>query len=67
MLLDTIAGGSYGVCLYADIAEKLEKISQNNKAWSSRKWNTRTNTFAIQSAHNLVAHDLREEMDQMRT
>ena len=34
MVLDTIAGGPYGECLYADIAEKLEKISRNNKAWS---------------------------------
>ena len=31
-VLDTIAGGSYGKCPYAEIAEKLEKISQNNKA-----------------------------------
>ena len=36
-VLDTIADGSYGQCPYAEIAEKLEKISQNNKAWSTRK------------------------------
>ena len=30
VVLDTIAGGSYGECLYAEIAEKLEKISRNN-------------------------------------
>ena len=27
-VLDTIAGGSYGECPYAEIAKKLEKISQ---------------------------------------
>ena len=32
VVLDNIAGGSYGECPYAEIAEKLEKISQNNKA-----------------------------------
>ena len=31
-VLDTIAGNSYGDCTYAEIAEKLEKISQNNKS-----------------------------------
>ena len=31
-VLDTIACGSYGECFYAKIAEKLEKISGNNKA-----------------------------------
>ena len=31
-VLDTIAGGSYGECTYAEIAENLEKISRNNKA-----------------------------------
>ena len=35
-VLDTIAGGSYGECPYAEIAEKLEKISPNNKAWTTR-------------------------------
>ena len=33
MVLDIIARGSYGECPYAKIAEKLEKISWNNKAW----------------------------------
>ena len=36
-VLDTIAGGSDGEFSYVDIAEKLEKISQNNKARSTRK------------------------------
>ena len=39
-VLDTIAGGSYGECPYAEIAEMLEKISRNNKAWSSRMSDT---------------------------
>ena len=31
-VLDTIVGGSYCECTYAEIAEKSEKVSQNNKA-----------------------------------
>ena len=30
-VLDTIVGGSYGECPYAEIAEKVKKISRNNK------------------------------------
>ena len=36
-VLDTIADGSYRKCPYAEIAEKLEKISRNNKVLSTRK------------------------------
>ena len=32
VVLDTIVGDSYCECTYAEIAEKLEKISLNNKA-----------------------------------
>ncbi|KAK4713556.1 hypothetical protein R3W88_019463 [Solanum pinnatisectum] len=32
VVLDLITGGSYGECTFEEIAEKLEKIFQNNKA-----------------------------------
>ena len=54
-VLDTIAGGSYGKCPYAMIAEKLEKISRNNKAYST----TKSYTGEISSQCNpLTTHPL---------
>ena len=66
-VLDTIPGGCYGECPYAEIAEKLEKISQSYKAWSTRKSDTGRNTFAVKSIHNPTTYKIREEMTQMRT
>ena len=67
VVLDTIACGSYGECTYAEIAQKLENISRNNKAWSYRKSDTRRNTFVEQATQNDSTYEIRERMTQMNT
>ena len=58
---------SYDQCTYAEIAEKLEKISCNDKAWRTRKSDNGRNTFSEQDTHNQASDEIREEMSQMRT
>lgn len=65
-MLDTIAGISYRECTYGKIADKLENISHHNKGWSTRKSNTRRNTFAVEATNNQSAHEISEEMAQIR-
>ena len=66
VVLDTIAGGSYGKCTYAEIVEKLENISRNNKSWSPRKSDNTQNTFEVHASNNPTTDEILEELAQMR-
>lgn len=55
------------MCTYADIEEKLKKISLHNKAWSSTKSNNGRNTIVIQDTNNLTTDEMHEELAHMRT
>ena len=65
-MLDTIVGVSIGECTYAEIVEKLEKISHNNKAWSTKMSDIGRNTFPVQATNNSTTNEIREEIKQMR-
>lgn len=62
-----MAGGSYGECTQDEIAEKLKSISRNHKDWSTRKSETRRNTFVVQALNNSTAYEIHEKMEHMRT
>ena len=67
VVLDIIAGGSYRECMYAEFLEKLEKISHNNKVWSTRASNTWKNTCTVQATNNPTTDEMHEWMAQLRT
>lgn len=45
----------------------MEKISRKNKAWRTRKSNTRGNTIVVQATNNPAVDELHENMAQMRS
>lgn len=66
-VLDTITSGCYGECTYAEIAEKMVKISGINKAWSTRMFDTGRSTFVVQDTHYTSTNEIRAEIAQMTT
>ena len=61
-MLDTIMGTSYGEYTYAEIVEKLEKISHNKKDQSTRTSDSGRNTFAVQATNNPAVDEIHEKM-----
>ena len=61
-MLNTIVGRSYGECIYAEIAEKLEKMSHNNKSQSTRNSEMGRNTITVHATNNSTIDGIREEM-----
>ena len=55
-------GGSNRECPYAEIAEKLKKISWINKAWCTRMSDTRRITLQCDPHKNLGIDEICEEM-----
>lgn len=66
-VLDMIGGVSYESCTYAEIAKKLEKITHNNKSWSTRRSDTGKNTFVVHAINNQPIDKIREETAQIKT
>lgn len=66
-VLDTNKCCSYGECTYAEIAEKLEKISHNYKAWSTRKSAFGWKTIVVQATYNTTIDENREKIAHMST
>lgn len=61
-VLDTIAGGSYGIWTWAQINEKMQKLSHNNKAWSTRMLYSTRNIFAVQDTNISTTDNIHEKM-----
>lgn len=62
-----IFGFLYGERTFEKIAEKLEKISRNNKTWIIRKSDTWRNTFSDEATTNKSTNKIPQEMEQQRT
>lgn len=55
-VLDTITSGPNRKHMYAQSVEKLEKISWNNKSWSTRWSDIAKQIFAVHIAYNLPTY-----------
>lgn len=61
-LLIRFLGFFYRECTLENIAEKREKIFQNNKAWSTKKFSTERNTFSVKATPKPSVNDILKEM-----